>query len=188
MDSVLRTERVALLGLLTLLGATTTLPTAVAAMVVSLAAAVAATALGRLTRVIPEIPEVVRWSLLIAVGFGVSWLLTELAPQVLPVRTGAIPYLRLAGIAPIVFLGEARETTVRDQLMSWFVYIAMLAKMGFFRELFGNGTIWGYLVTTGFIIPADFFVAPIGAFLLLGAAVLATRMAVRFIPSLERLI
>ncbi len=188
MDGVLRTEKVVLLGLLTLLGATTTLPTAVAAMVISLGAALVAAVVGRLMRFIPEIPEAVRWSLLISVGFGVSWLLAELAPQVLPVRTGAMPYLRLAGIAPIVFLGEARETTMREQLLSWFVYIALLAKMGFFRELFGNGTIWGNLISTGFVIPADFLAAPIGAFLLLGTAVLTTRLAVRFIPSLERLI
>lgn len=182
MDGVLRVERVSLLGLVTLLGATTTLPTAVAALGVSAVAAAGILLAVAVTARIPDLPPGARWVVLVAAGFGVSWVAADLAPVLLPVRSSAMVYLRLAGVAPILFLPAVTGTTVRAVAADWAYFAVFVVKLGVIREVFGVGTIWGYLVLNRFTIPADFMAAPVGAFLLIGAGILGTRLVAHMAP------
>ena len=183
MDEVLRIERIVLLGLVTLLGATGTLFTALAGLAISATAALAVCGLDAVLRITAVESPTARWSLLISVGFIVSWLLAALAPLVVVVPDGAILFLRLAGVSPIVFYAVARKVSPREALIGWAQFGALLLTAGVVREAFGRGTVAGYLTPGGFVIPADFFASPMGAFLTVGAVVLGARIALRFVPN-----
>ncbi|TVQ98725.1 MAG: hypothetical protein EA403_13855 [Spirochaetaceae bacterium] len=180
MDEVLRIERIVLLGLVTLLGATGTLLTALAGLTISAAAALAVCGVNAVVRITAGESPFARWSLLISVGFIISWLLASLAPFVVVVPDGAILFLQLAGVSPIVFYAVAQKVSARDALIGWAQFGVLLLTAGVVREVFGRGTIAGYLAPGGFVIPADFFASPMGAFLVVGAVVLGARVAVRF--------
>lgn len=181
MDEVLRIERVVLLGLVTLLGATGTLFTALAGLTISAAAALAVCGVDAVLRMTAVESPAARWSLLISVGFIVSWLLAALAPFVVVLPDGALLFLRLAGVSPIVFYAVAREVSARDALVGWTQFGALLLIAGAVRELFGRGTLAGYLSPGGFVIPADFLASPMGAFLIVGTVVLGARLALRLV-------
>lgn len=181
MDGELRIERVVLLGLVTLLGATGTVFTALAGLVISAVAAMVVCGVDVVLRALTVETPAARWSLLISTGFIVSWLLTALAPFVVVLPDGAILFLRLTGISPIVFYAVAREVSAREALIGWAQFGVLLLIAGAVREVFGRGTIAGYLATGGFTIPADFFASPMGAFLVVGTVVLGARVAVRLV-------
>ncbi len=186
MDGLLRTERVVLLALVTLLGSTLTLVAAAAALVITIAAALLVCGVALLLRPSERISETVRWSILISVGFGVSWILGTLTPYVAPVPDRVVLYLQLAGVAPIVFIGvrtgtDKGDSLPRDGVVTWAHFAIVLLAVGAFREIFGRGTLVGNLVLRDFTIPADFFAAPMGAFLVLGAIVLGTRVVSRML-------
>lgn len=183
MDGSIRTERVVLLGLVTLLGATVTVVTAVAALAISAAAALVVCGIGRILRPSEKVSDAVRWSVLLTVGFGISWILGPLASYVAPVPERAVLFLQLSGVAPIVYYGVARRDGAGsdgdarvDSLRSWVLFGVILLGTGLVREVFGRGTILGYLIITGYAIPADFMGSPVGAFLMAGAIVLAARL------------
>lgn len=198
MDGLYKVEKVTLLGLVTILGATTTVPNAVAAIGVSLGAglvvALGALIMGRMKNV----PAMTWWMVLITLGFGTSWVLTGAAITFLPLRSSAVMFLRLAGVSPIIFIGwhraqedgqEPVDQISRSEAFSlWGMYLITLLKFGVIREILGSGTFWGNLITPTFTTPADFFAGPIGAFLLLGAGALGVRLVARWKPSLEGLL
>ncbi len=195
MDGKYKVEKVVLLGLIPLLGATATVPNAVAAVGVSLGAglvvAIGAHIMGRMKNV----PAMTWWMVLITLGFGASWMLTGAAITFLPLRSSAVIFLRLVGVSPIIFVGwqrnddeqsETADSMSRNEALHlWGLYLVTLLKLGVIREILGIGTFWGNLITPAFTTPADFFAGPIGAFLLLGASVLGIRFVARWKPSLE---
>ena len=181
MDGTIRTERVVLLGLVTLLGTTTTFTAALAGLVVSAVAGLMVCGVAYLLRPSERVTEAVRWSVLVAVGFGVSWILGTLAPYVVPIPEAVLVYLRIAGIAPIVYFALARDITPREALFSWAEFGLLLLAAGAVREVFGRGTLLGNLVARDFTIPADFFAAPVGAFLVPAFVVLGVRLVHRYL-------
>ena len=181
MDQALRIERVVLLGFVTLLGATSDLATATAALAVSAGAAVVVCALAVILRGVETMPSAGRWAALFAVGFGVSWALSAVAAYIVPIGDAALIVLRLAGVAPIVYYAIANDVSVKESLVSWVQFGALMVGLGAIREFFGRGTLFGFLPFGNFTIPADFFAAPIGAFLVLATVVLGARIVVRII-------
>lgn len=176
-DGTVRTERVVLLGLVTLLGATVTVITALTALVITIAAAVVVCGLATLLRASDRVSEAVRWALFLTVGFGVSWILGSLAVFLIPVSEKTLLFLQLAGVAPMVYYGAAAPGENRGEVLrSWALFALLLVGSGAFREVFGRGTFFGYLIPTGYAIPADFMASPVGAFLLAGTLVLGARL------------
>lgn len=180
MDGTIRTERVVLLGLITLLGTTNTFASALAGLVVSAVAALMVCGVAYLLRPSDRVTVPVRWSVLAAVGFGVSWILGTLTPYVAPVPEATVNYLRIAGISPIVYYAVARDVAPREALFSWAEFGGLLLAAGAVREVFGRGTLLGILVAPDFTIPADFFAAPMGAFLVPAFVVLGVRLVHRY--------
>lgn len=182
MDGKLRTERVVLLGLVIILGATGNVLTAAVALAISALAALLVCGVGRLVRTSETVTEFVRWSILFTVGFGVAWIAGSLASYLLPIPERAVLYLRIAGLSPIVYYAVARrgaspaEGALRESLLSWVVFAVILLGTGLVREVFGRGTVLGFLIVTGWTIPADFLASPVGAFLVAGAIILGSRV------------
>lgn len=176
MDGVLRTERVVLLGLVTLLGATINVVAAVIALVVTIIAGLVVGGVGAIFRPGPVVPAGFRWAVLFVVGFGISWILGSLTPFVADVSQRTVFFVRLCGVAPIVFYVHSDETGVRESIVSWALFGILMVLTGTLREVFGNGTFLGYLVTPSFTIPADIFASPIGAFLVVSTYVLGARV------------
>lgn len=176
MDGALRIERVVLLGLITLLGATGTLFTALSGLAISAGAALAVCAADLALRAVAAESPAARWALLISVGFLVSWALTAMAPFVVAIPDGAMLFLRLAGVSPIVFFAVGANRSARESLTVWVQFGVLMLAAGTVRELFGRGTLAGYLSPGGFTIPADFFASPMGAFLVVAAVVLGARI------------
>ena len=176
MDQSLRVERVVLLGMVTLLGATGDLATALAALVISAAAALVVYAAWALLRLSVSIPAAARWGALIAIGFAVSWALASVAPYLVPIRDGAMLFLRIAGLMPIVYYAAGDGASGRDVLVSWAQFAVLVAGAGAVREFFGRGTLLGYLPGGSFTIRAGFLASPVGAFLLIATVVLAARI------------
>ena len=181
MDDKNKVEQVVLLGLVTVLGATVTLYAALAALVVSAAAAIVVCAVGPFLKSSETMTPPVRWTVLLAVGFSVSWILGSLAPWLLPIPERAHLFIRISGLMPVVFHAEASRAAETpdwksDALLSWIIFGVLLVLTGLVREFFGRGTIAGYLVFTGWTIPADFFSSPVGAFLVPATVILLARI------------
>ncbi|TVQ17532.1 MAG: hypothetical protein EA382_18720 [Spirochaetaceae bacterium] len=176
MDNALRIERVVLLGLVTLVGATGDLMTAIAALVVSAAAGIAVCGVNWLIRRVPTASKPIRWGVLIAVGFGISWAIAAIASYTVPLRGNALLFLRLAGVMPIVYYAVADGVTMRESLVCWVEFGALLIATAAVREFFGRGTLFGYLPAGSFTIPAGFFGSTVGAFLVLATVVLGARL------------
>ncbi len=175
-DQSLRIERVALLGLVTLLGATGDLATALAALGISAASALVVYAAWALVRLAASIPAAARWAACFAVGFAVSWALASVVPYVVPIRDGAVLFLRIAGLMPIVYYAAGDGATGRDVIVSWVQFALLMAGAGVVREFFGRGALLGYLPAGSFTIRAGFLASPTGAFLLVATVVLAARI------------
>lgn len=181
MDGKIKTERVVLLGLVTILGATATVTAAAAALVISAAAALVVCGAGLLIRTSETVSEAMRWSVLVTVGFGVSWILGSVVSHVLVLPEGTPLFLKIAGVVPIVYYAVGRraadpEGASRHALGAWIVFGGVVLGTGVVREALGRGTIFGFLIVTGYAIPADFFASPVGAFLVPGAIVLGARL------------
>ncbi|TVR50936.1 MAG: hypothetical protein EA426_20490 [Spirochaetaceae bacterium] len=185
MDQALRIERVVLLGFVTLLGATASLATAIAGLAVSAGAALVVCAIAAILGVVGAVPPAGRWAALFAVGFGVSWALSSVAAYVVPIPSGALLILRLAGVAPIVYYAIADGVSVKESLVSWAQFGVLMIGIGVVREFFGRGTLFGFLPFGSFTIPAEFFGSPIGAFLVLATVVLGARIIVGIIGQPE---
>ena len=176
MDNALRIERVVLLGLVTLVGATGDLITAIAALVVSAAAAIAVCGVDWLVGRVPSVSRPIRWGVLISVGFGLSWVIASVASYTVPLRADALLFLRLAGVMPVVYYAVADGVTARESLICWAEFAGLMVGAATVREFFGRGTLFGYLPGGSFTIPAGFFGSPIGAFLVLATVVLGARL------------
>ena len=183
MDGTLRFEWVVLMGLVTLLGATGTFFSALAGLAISALAALAVCLVHLLLKVLAIESPGARWSLIISTGFLVSWILSGLATFLVVIPPGAILYLQLAGVSPIVFYGLVKDVSAREALLGWAQFGILLILVGSVREFFGRGTFAGYLTPVGFTIPADFFASPVGAFLIVGLVVLGSRLVVGFLPT-----
>lgn len=175
-DQSLRVERVVLLCMVTLLGATGDLATALAAFLISAACALVVYALWALLRLSASIPPAARWGVLFAMGFAASWALASVASYVLPVREGALLFLRIAGLMPIVYYATGDGASSRDVVVSWAQFAVLIAAAGAVREFFGRGTLLGYLPGGSFTIRAGFLASPVGAFLLIATVVFAARI------------
>lgn len=176
MDGVLRTEKAVLLGLVTLLGTTTTLAGALAGLFISAAAAILVCGLNAVLPESENVPEWVRWSVMAVLGFSTSWLLTGLSAFLLPLTASQLIYLRIAGVSPLIFYAAARDVSPRSALFVWVDFAVVLLAAGAFRELLGRGTLWGNIPPWGYSIPADFMASPFGAFLVPATIVLAARI------------
>jgi hypothetical protein len=176
MDNTLRLERVVLLGLVTLIGTTSDLITAIAALVTSAAAAIGVCFVAWLIGRIPTVSKPARWAVLVAVGFGLSWVIAVLVSYAVPLRSNAVLFLRLTGAMPIIYYAVASGTTAQESFICWGEFGALMVSTAMVREFFGRGTLFGYLPAGNFIIPAGFFGSTIGAFLVLGTVVLGARL------------
>lgn len=176
MDGVLRLERGVLLGFVTVLGATVSAFSALAGLVISLTAGLAVCAMTALLPSEGVVPLGIRWSIVAVTGFVVSWILGSVAAWVVPLPQEVIIYLRLSGVAPIVFYAVAKDVDNREALLTWIEFAAVLVVTGVVRELLGKGTVFGYLPGGSWVIPADFFATPVGAFLVPAALILAARI------------
>lgn len=176
MDQALRIERVVFLGMVTLLGATGDLATALAALVISAASGLIVYVAWALLRLSASIPPAARWAVLFTTGFAVSWSIASVAPSVLPIRDDALLFLRISGLMPIVYYAIGERVSGRDTLVSWVQFMVLLAAAGTIREFFGRGTLLGYLPRGSFAIRAGFLASPVGAFLLTATVVLGARI------------
>lgn len=175
------TEQAVVLGLLTVLGATGELWSAVAAAGTVLLAGLAVGLAERLGRGLPLIGAAwegsVRWGVLTGVGFAVSWLCGATAPFVLPLPASVARWIQWSGLTPIVLVAAVRP--VRETVRLWGVFLCVMLLTAAIREGFGNGTLGGRLAPMGFVTPSSIFRTPVGAFLLAGAWVLAARCRMR---------
>ncbi len=181
MDDKNKVEQVVLMGLVTVLGATVTVYTAVAALVVSAAAAIVVCGIGPFLRQTDTMTPAIRWSILIAVGFAVSWILGSIAPWILPIPERAQLFLRISGLMPIIFHADAARVSgttdwKTESLRSWIIFGMVVLATGLLREVLGRGTIAGFLLFSGWAIPADFFSSPVGAFIVPATVILLARV------------
>ncbi|GAB6091400.1 hypothetical protein [Spirochaeta dissipatitropha] len=176
MDAEHQLEKAVLLGLITLAGSSSTAISAIAGIVVSAAAALVVCLLSLLLKLVDRDSKWLRWSLLLSAGFGTSWLLAGIIPYLLPLPSGTLIFLQIAGVSPIVFYGVAGKVSALESAGVWAYFGAAMIIAGIFRELLGRGTLFGYLPGGSYTIPADFMAGPIGAFLTAGTMVLAARI------------
>ena len=173
-----QTEKALLLGFIPLLGATANVYTALAATsIVMLATCFIGGWDFMLRRVQAQrigYSGSVRWMLVIVLAGVLSWFLGTIAPFAIPLATDDILLLQLSGVTPIVFLSVSAAHSRREvvQLQARFLFLMLV--LAVIREILGQGTIAGFLVT-GYGTPAAVFQGPVGAFLLLGAVALFAR-------------
>ncbi len=179
MENKTHCERAVMLGLLTLLGATGTLYTAVAAAVTATAAMVA---VGLADRILGGRSEMrtawsgaARWGVLVTLSFAVTWTCAAVAPFTVPITDAAVTVLQLTGLTPIAFVALARPAAGREAASIGGTFLVLMLATGAVRELFGYGTLAGTLGPAGFTTPSALFRTPVGAFLIAGAIILAAR-------------
>ena len=175
------TEQAVVLGLLTVLGATGELWSAVAAAGTVLLAGLVVGLVECLGRGLPRIGAAwdgsVRWGVLTGAGFAVSWLCGAVAPFYVPLPESVARWIQWSGLTPIVLVAAARPARETVRLLGVFLCVVLITAA--IREGFGNGTLGGRLTPMGFITPSAIFRTPVGAFLLAGAWVLAARCRLR---------
>ncbi len=183
MQDKTRVEQAVLLGLPVLLGATATLYAALAGAVAVAAAAAIVAGVDRVAGMAPGMRTVwrgpLRWCPLVTVSFCVTWLVGTLAPFYVPLPSATVPFLQLAGLAPIAFVGARGTRPVGDAMVVVVAFLLLIPAAGALREGFGRGTVGGFLTPAGFTTPAAIVGTPVGAFLLAGACVLAARCLAR---------
>lgn len=179
MERMTNTERAILLGLIPLLGATTTLFAGLAAAAISLTVVLIVFLVDRGLRAagVAGALSGVRWALAAAAALSSSWLLSRVAPWLLPLPSGAGLALALVGATPIVFAPIAEGASLRSSTADIARYVGILLAISVVREYLGNGSIGGLLVPPHFVIPMGLFNGPIGAFALPATLVLAVRIA-----------
>lgn len=157
-------EQVLLLAFLPVLGATGQFGTALAAAVTGSIAAI--TVAGSATFIPGQYDRSVRWVILLAIGFGLSYLLTTLAVYLVPIPQRVRIYLYLTGATPLVYAGAGTYIKYK-KLMGFLVrYIVIIIAFGFIRELLGSGSLFGTVVFADGFVPVGLFAGSSGALFL----------------------
>ena len=178
MDNMLLPEKAVLLGLIPLLGATADSYTASGALFTAAAVSLLVYALNLAAKK-TTIPYSAKWALLAAAGFSAGWVLSGLIPFVLPVPDSSVFYFRLIGVSPVVYFAAGDNVSFSDAVQVNLIFLALLPVTGLIREILGNGTVFGYLVSSDFTIYSGIFAEPAGAFFIIGLYVVSARRVCR---------
>lgn len=137
-------EQVMLLAFLPLLGATAHMSIAV---VVAVAGVITTLVVRLVARtVVDRFGESARWTILIATGLTIPYLLTVGVQFVIPLPSVGVMYVYLVGVTPMIYLGVGTEDATPGITPVLVRYTILVIVFGLVREVFGNGSLFGYAI------------------------------------------
>ena len=179
LNSVL--ERAMLLGAYPILALTLTGYHALAGIIVVLVAALLATGVWVWLRSL--LPQAIAWLSVVAVGAAGGMAGALLLPYALPLSHSTSVLLAIAAITPIAFVmcrgGDSDETSAKTNLSVLLAFVGIMLLAGVIREILGEGTLLGFVLTPNGAIPAGIMATPVGGFLFLGTAFVLLRVSER---------
>ena len=154
-------EKVMLMGLLPLLGATNNLQQA---LITALSAVMIAVLVKFLAKFISERKDY-HWYLLIGVGITLSYIFYITIIDIFPnLEIYVNNYLLLLGVTPLIYIGAS---SVRDDFFSYQKdFFILMVFVGALREILGRGTIFSLELTAAGYPPLGFVKDFPGAFLI----------------------
>ena len=172
-------ERAMLLGAYPILALTLTGFHALAGIIVVVAAAVLSTAVWLWLRNL--LPQAIVWLSVVAVAAAGGMAGALLLPYALPLSHSTSVLLGIAAITPVAFVMCRREegeaTPFKANVAILIAFVAIMLVAGILREILGEGTLFGYLLTPDGAIPAGIMATPVGGFLFLGAVFVLLRVS-----------
>ncbi len=174
-------ERAMLLGAYPVLALTVTAFHAVAGIIVVVVAALLAA--GAQAWLKNLLPGAIVWLSVVAVGAAGGMAGALLLPYALPLSHSTSVLLAIAAVSPIAFVmcreTDGEDVSAKSNLSVLVAFAAVMIVSGAIREILGDASLFGYVLTPNGAIPAGIMATPVGGFLFVGAVFVLLRVSER---------